>query len=174
MAPRQLLWTEKRYKGHCTDFWFDSAMAWMAQRKREGEPFLCYLATNAPHAPYIDLEEYAKPYLGKGPAEFFGMIAHLDQRWPKKCEAALGDKYEPSEKSPATRPNLVTVAFPTIAAATIDIAGVKVSSGADPKATGVTLTATLSAGRTKLKAWFADADGNDLCGAFFVTVARKN
>jgi hypothetical protein len=31
----------------------------------------------------------------------------------------------------------------------------------------------LPAGRTKLKAWFADAEGKDLCGAFFVTVERK-
>src|SRR6188768_225206 len=34
---------EKRYRGHCTDFWFNSAMAWMRERKRKGEPFLCYL-----------------------------------------------------------------------------------------------------------------------------------
>ena len=57
---------EKRYKGHCTDFWFDSAMAWMKERKAKGEPFLCYLPTNAPHAPHIDLDEYVKPYRGQG------------------------------------------------------------------------------------------------------------
>jgi hypothetical protein len=65
------------------------------------------------------------------------------------------------------------VAFPTIAAAKVEIAGVKVSHKADPRATGATLTATLPAGRTRLKAWFADAEGKDLCGAFFVTVVRK-
>jgi arylsulfatase len=415
--------TEKRYKGHCTDFWFDSAMAWMKERKQKGEPFLCYLPTNAPHAPYIDLEEYINPYRGKGPAGFFGMIAHLDKRfgdlekfltdeklkddtvvifmtdnggtagvpvynaglrgrkteyhegghrvpcwarwpagklgeprdistptqntdllptlcelcgvappqwaagddlyrgaslagllrgtqkdlpdrklvvqygqiikkfdscvlwgkwrlvkgeelydieadrgqkanvaekhpgvvkemrdyyeawwkglepilndfvpisigakqqsvveltsgdwegiyadnsgyvrqavggptgghwhilvveagayeftlrrWPEQTKAALGDKYEPSAKSPANMANLVTVGFPTIAAATIDIAGVKATAKADSKAAGATITATLPAGRTKLKAWFGDAEGKDLCGAFFVTVARK-
>ncbi len=73
--------TEKKYKGHCTDFWFDSAMAWMKDRGAKGEPFLCYLPTNAPHAPHIDLDEYVKPYQGKGPAGFFGMIAHLDKRF---------------------------------------------------------------------------------------------
>ena len=52
------------------------------------------------------------------------------------------------------------------------IAGATVSAAADPKATAVTLTANLPAGRTKLKAWFADADGKGLCGAFFVTVKR--
>jgi arylsulfatase A-like enzyme len=413
---------EKRYKGHCTDFWFDSAMAWMKERKAKNEPFLCYLPTNAPHAPHIDLPEFIKPYQGKGPAGFFGMIAHLDKRfgdleqfltdqklkdntivlfmtdnggtagvathnaglragkttyydgghrvpcwvrwpagklgeprdvnvptqntdlfptlcqlcdvpelekdgregpyrgvslagllresgtipdrtfvvqygqtpkkfeacvvrgkwrlvkreelydvdadraqkadvaaanpavvkelrdfyetwwngvepllddfvpqsigakqqpvveltsgdwqdiyadntgyvrqavggptggtwhiqveeageyeftlrrWPAQTKAALGDKYEPSGKSPANKAKAVTVGFPNIAAATVEIAGVKASGKADAKATGATLVAKLPAGKTTLKAWFSDADGKDLCGAFFVTVTRK-
>lgn len=73
---------EKRYQGHCTDFWFDRAMAWMKECRSKGEPFLCYLPTNAPHAPHIDLEEYIKPYRQPGlPAGFFGMIAHIDRRF---------------------------------------------------------------------------------------------
>lgn len=72
---------EKRYTGHCTDFWFDSAMAWMKERAAADEPFLCYLPTNAPHAPHIDLAKYIEPYQGKGPAAFFGMIAHIDERF---------------------------------------------------------------------------------------------
>jgi hypothetical protein len=95
------------------------------------------------------------------------------RRWPEQTKAALGDKYEPSAKSPANQPNLTTVGFPTIAAATIDVAGVKASAKADPKATGATVTAQLPAGKTTLKAWFSDADGKDLCGAFFVTVRKK-
>jgi arylsulfatase A-like enzyme len=414
---------EKRYKGHCTDFWFDSAIAWMKGRKDRNEPFLCYLPTNAPHGPHVELEEYVKPYRGKGPAAFFGMIAHLDKRfgdlekfladeglrdntvvlfmtdnggtagvatfnaglragkttyydgghrvpcwvrwpngklgeprdidvptqntdllptlcelcgvtspkadaaddlyrgvslagllrgtrqdlpdrqfvvqygqvlkkfdscvirgnwrlvkgeelydikadrgqkrnladqyplmlkvlrdyyetwwngleptlndfvpislgarpqpvveltsgdwegiyadnsgyvreavggptgghwhvqveeagdyeftlrrWPEQTRVALGGKHEPSAKSPANKAKLKTVGFQTIAAAKINVADVQASSPADPKATGATLTATLPAGRTKLKAWFADADGKDLCGAFFVTVRKK-
>ena len=415
--------TEKRYKGHCTDFWFVSATAWMKDRKAKGEPFLCYLPTNAPHAPHIDLDEFVKPYQGKGPAGFFGMIAHIDKRfgdlekfltdenlrdntlvifmtdnggtagvatfnaglragkttyydgghrvpcwirwpngdigkprdistptqntdllptlcdlcdvpqpkwaakdapyrgaslvgllrmlpkpfpdrtlvvqygqtpkkfdccvirgkwrlvkgeelydidadrgqkadvaeknpevvkamrdyyeswwkglepsindfvpislgakqqpvveltsgdwegiyadnsgfvreavggptgghwhvlveeageyeftlrrWPEQTKAALGDKYEPNEKSPANKAKLVTKGFPTIAVAKLEIANVKADAKADPKATGATLTAKLPVGKTKLKAWFADADGNDLCGAFYVTVKKK-
>jgi arylsulfatase A-like enzyme len=72
---------EKRYRGHCTDFWFDSAMAWMKQCRSSNQPFLCYLPTNAPHAPHIDLDEYVSAYEGKGPAGFFGMIAHIDKRF---------------------------------------------------------------------------------------------
>ena len=49
---------QKRYQGHCTDFWFDSAMAWMKNCKQQDVPFFCYLPTNAPHAPCIDLPEY--------------------------------------------------------------------------------------------------------------------
>ena len=415
---------EKRYKGHCTDFWFDSAMAWMKERSAKGEPFLCYLPTNAPHGPHIELEEFVKPYRGKGPAAFFGMIAHIDQRfgdlekflvdeklkdstivifmtdnggtagvathnaglragkttyydgghrvpcwirwpdgnlgaprdlnvptqntdlfptlcdlcgvgqpkweatddlyrgtslaplmlvpkefpdrklvvqygqvpkkfdscviwdkwrlvrgeelydvdadraqktnvatrhpdvvtamrdhyekwwkgvetslddfvpqslgakqqpvveltsgdweniyadnsgfvreavggptggrwhvtveeageyeftlrrWPEQTKAALGDRYEPSAKSPSNRPKAkqTTLGFPSIAAAKLDIAGVKAQTRADPKSTGAVLTVKLPAGKTTLKAWFADADGKDLCGAFFVTVRKK-
>jgi arylsulfatase len=72
----------KRYQGHCTDSWFDQAMAWMKQCHSKGEPFFCYLPTNAPHAPHIDLEEYVQPYRKAGqPAGFFGMIAHIDKRF---------------------------------------------------------------------------------------------
>ena len=415
--------TEKRFKGHCTDVWFDSAMAWMKERGAKNEPFFVYLPTNAPHAPHIDLEEYSKPYQGKGPAAFFGMIAHLDKRfgdlekfladeklrdntivvfmtdnggtagvplfnaglragkttyydgghrvpcwvrwpggklgeprdvatptqntdlfptlcelcgvpqpkgdaadepyrgtslagllrgtqkelpdrklvvqygqipkkfeacvvwgkwrlvkgeelydtdadraqkddvaakhpdvvramrdhyegwwkglephlaafvpislgakpqpvvemtsgdwegiyadntgfvrdavggptgghwhvlieepgeyeftvrrWPEQTGAALGAKYEPSPKSPANKPKQVTRDFPAIAQATVEVGKVKGSVKADPKATGATVALTLPAGRTTMKAWFTDAAGTDLCGAFFVTVKKK-
>jgi arylsulfatase len=414
---------EKRFKGHCTDFWFDSAMAWMKERKAKGEPFVCYIPTNAPHGPHVELPEFVKPYQGKGPAAFFGMIAHVDKRfgdlekflageklkddtivifmtdnggtagvathnaglragkttyydgghrvpcwvrwpngklgeprditvptqntdllptlcelcgvpepkwdakdepyrgvslagllrgarkelpdrklvvqygqipkkfdscviwgkwrlvkgeelydtdadraqatnlagkhpdvvkamrdhyeawwkgleptlndfvpisigakqqpvveltsgdwegiyadnsgfvreavggptgghwhilveeagtyeftlrrWPEQTKAALGDKYEPSAKSPANKAKLVTRDFPTVAVAKLDISGAKAETKADPKATGATLRVELPAGKTTLKAWFTDADGKDLCGAFFVTVVRK-
>lgn len=72
---------EKRFQGHCTDVWFDSAMDWMKQCKQREQPFFCYLPTNAPHAPHIELETYTAPYVSKGPAGFFGMIAHIDERF---------------------------------------------------------------------------------------------
>jgi arylsulfatase B len=95
------------------------------------------------------------------------------RRWPQQTGAALGDRYEPSAKSPINQPKAVAKSFPTVAAAKIDIGGVKATTSADPKATGATLTVKLPAGRTKLKAWFTDAGGKDLCGAFFVTVRKK-
>jgi arylsulfatase len=415
---------EQRFKGHCTDFWFDSAMAWMKSCNQKNQPFLCYLPTNAPHGPHIDVEEYVRPYRGKGPAAFFGMIAHVDKRfgdlqrfltdekladntivvfmtdnggtsgvgtfnaglragkttfydgghrvpcwirwpggklgeprdislpaqntdllptlcelcgldppkfsaaddpyrgmslasllwereqklpdrkfvvqygqipqkfeacvvwgkwrlvkgeelydieadraqaknvatanpavvkelrdyyerwwsglepklnefvpisigakqqpvveltsgdwegiyadntgyvreavggptggqwhilveepgdyeftlrrWPEQTKAALGDKYEPSEKSPANKANPTTVGFPAIARAKLTIAGKQAESAANPKDTAATIrVAKLPAGKTMLKAWFSDSDGKDLCGAFFVTVRRR-
>jgi hypothetical protein len=95
------------------------------------------------------------------------------RRWPEQTGAALGDKYEPSAKSPTNKPNVKTVGFPTIAAAHIDIAGVKSSAAADARSTGATLTARLPAGVTRLKAWFTDAAGKELCGAYFVTVKAR-
>ena len=70
----------KRFTGHCTDLWFDAATAWIKERHAAGEPFLCYLPTNAPHGPHVELDEFTQPYQGKGPAGFFGMIAHVDKR----------------------------------------------------------------------------------------------
>jgi hypothetical protein len=95
------------------------------------------------------------------------------RRWPEQTKAALGAKYEPSTKLPGNKAKSATLGFPSIARAKLDIAGVKASTKADPMATGATVTVTLPAGRTKLKAWFADESGKNLCGAFFVTVRKK-
>jgi arylsulfatase len=71
--------TLQQYKGYCTDVWFDLAMAYMKERHAKQEPFFVYLPTNAPHGPHWVAEKYKKPYEGKGPAGFFGMIANLDE-----------------------------------------------------------------------------------------------
>jgi CubicO group peptidase (beta-lactamase class C family) len=92
------------------------------------------------------------------------------RRWPEKTKAALGSKYDPIGLGKAKKE---AVTFPTIAVAKLDIAGVKGETKADPKATAATITVKLPAGTTKLKAWFADADGKNLCGAFFVTVKKS-
>ena len=95
------------------------------------------------------------------------------RRWPEQTKAALGDRYEPSARSPSSKAGVVTRGFPTIARAKVEIAGVKAEAKADPKAPAATLSVKLPAGRTKLKAWFADAEAKDLCAAFYVTVKRK-
>lgn len=64
---------------YCTDLWFEEAMRWMEERGKAGEPFFCYLPTNAPHGPLWVEEKYAARYPGKNvPSAFFGMIANID------------------------------------------------------------------------------------------------
>lgn len=101
-----------------------------------------------------------------------GRYEFVLRRWPERTKAALGAAYEPSATSPSGKPKIKTVAFPTIAVAKVSIAGVQAETAADPKSTSATLSVALPAGRTVFKAWFADAEGKDLCGAFFVTVRK--
>lgn len=70
----------EKFEGYCTEVWFNEAIDFVEQNKEE--PFLLYLATNAPHGPYIVGEEWSEPYKDKadwksGP-EFYGMIANFD------------------------------------------------------------------------------------------------
>jgi len=82
---------EKRFSGYCTDFWFDQAIAWMRQRQRQKERFFCYVPTNTPHGPAWVAPKYAAPYNKPGlPANFFGMIANLDEN-VGKLEAFLDE-----------------------------------------------------------------------------------
>ena len=39
--------------GYCTDVFFREAEQWIESCQKKDQPFFCYLATNAPHAPYI-------------------------------------------------------------------------------------------------------------------------
>ena len=66
--------------GYCTDVFFRQATQWIEQVKGR-QPFFCYLATNAPHAPLQVRPEDERRYAGRVPkqtAKFFGMIANID------------------------------------------------------------------------------------------------
>jgi len=69
-----------RREGFCTDIFADATLAFI--EAHQNEPFFAYLATNAPHSPYIAPEEYKQPYLDFGLddelAAFFGMITNID------------------------------------------------------------------------------------------------
>jgi arylsulfatase len=74
----------EKYEGYCTDVWFREATTWMKACAVRGEPFFCYLPTNAPHGPAFVAPKYAEPYQKPGvPANFFGMIANLDENLGK-------------------------------------------------------------------------------------------
>ena len=70
----------KPHEGYCTDIWFDEAMRFI--ENNQDAPFFCYLATNAPHAPYRVDDAYTRPYLDNEniphPA-FYGMITNIDE-----------------------------------------------------------------------------------------------
>ncbi|MFP4028964.1 MAG: arylsulfatase [Candidatus Brocadiia bacterium] len=76
--------------GYCTDVWFDAAMNFIEEN--QNEPFFCYLATNAPHSPYLVADKYAEQYRGNDDIpepEFYGMITNIDEnfsRLQKKLE----------------------------------------------------------------------------------------
>lgn len=74
--------TFEKTKGYCTDVFFAQATKWIESRKNK-EPFLCWIATNAPHGPYIAKPEDRALYEGKGldadAENFFGMLHNIDQ-----------------------------------------------------------------------------------------------
>jgi len=77
----------KPFKGYCTDVWFEEAAKWVDSRK--DEPFFLYLATNAPHGPYLVEDRYSDPFLKADPtmpealAKFYGMIVNIDENLGK-------------------------------------------------------------------------------------------
>lgn len=76
------------FEGYCTDVWFDQAGRFIQEHveSRPDQPFFCYLAPNAPHAPYNVPSEYSEKYRGKVPphvARFYGMIDNIDENFAK-------------------------------------------------------------------------------------------
>jgi arylsulfatase len=67
-----------RFNGYTTDFLFGETMRWMREQTR---PFFIYLAPIASKKPLYVPAHYVKPYddLDKTLAEFYGMIANLDE-----------------------------------------------------------------------------------------------
>lgn len=67
-------------QGYCTDVFTDHALQVMEQHK--DEPFYCYVAYNAPHAPFEVAEELAQSYRDQGLndtyAKLYGMVENID------------------------------------------------------------------------------------------------
>ncbi len=81
-----------KHQGYCTDIWFEEAMKFI-----EGcgdEPFFAYVATNAPHSPYLVAEKYKALYRDNAeipePA-FYGMITNIDENFGR-LDAFLHEK----------------------------------------------------------------------------------
>jgi len=70
-----------QFKGYVDDILFNEAMSWMDQRRKGGEPFLCYLPLALVHTPLIVPEKYCEPYKAQKPnhRQILGMLANLDE-----------------------------------------------------------------------------------------------
>lgn len=77
-------------KGYCTDLFFTQALGWIKSVKDQKEPFFAYIATNAPHGPFIAPPENEKRFLdlgfGKSQAGFYGMIENIDENMGQLLE----------------------------------------------------------------------------------------
>lgn len=71
----------EKYKGYCTDIWFDAAKAFIKEKIDKEEPFFAYISTNAPHGPFHVDDRYAEPYRDNPDIpnpNFYGMITNID------------------------------------------------------------------------------------------------
>jgi len=70
-------------QGFCTDVFFTAALGWIKGKAAAKEPFFAYIATNAPHGPFIAPENNAKHFtdlgFGKEQAGFYGMVENIDE-----------------------------------------------------------------------------------------------
>jgi arylsulfatase len=80
-----ILHNEKFVKtnGYCTDVFFTQALGWIRTQQKADTPFFAYLATNAPHGPFIAPEKNYTWFKALGfadkPAGFYGMIENIDE-----------------------------------------------------------------------------------------------
>ena len=73
----------QKYKGFCTDVWFDLAIEWMNKSVRSRKPFICCLPTNVVHTPYFADSKYRdRPDMAgltKEQQTFYAMLVNLDE-----------------------------------------------------------------------------------------------
>ena len=67
-------------EGFCTDVFFEKAHEFIKAKAGKEEPFLAYIATNAPHGPFHCPQKYLDLYQDQDPkiAAFLGMITNID------------------------------------------------------------------------------------------------
>ena len=82
--------------GYCTDVFFGAAIDFIETSASSGEPFLAYVASNAPHGPlhvpraYLDRYEELPPKL----AAFYAMITNLDDNFARLRQTLTDLKIE--------------------------------------------------------------------------------
>mgnify|MGYP002834365847 CR=1 FL=1 len=80
----------QRFEGYCTDVFFAEAAKFASEHKEQ--PFMTYIACNAPHSPFNVEKRYssrytdATAYLGDGATDragFYGMVTCIDDNVAK-------------------------------------------------------------------------------------------
>lgn len=74
----------EKTQGYCTDLFYDQAIRWMDEKRKQDAPFFTYIALNVAHAPLQCPDDTFKHYQGKVPdnvAKFFGMIETNDRNF---------------------------------------------------------------------------------------------
>ena len=70
-------------EGFCTDVFFTAALDWIDQQRKTPQPFFAYVATNAPHGPFLAPPENTRRFQELGfannTAGFYGMIENIDE-----------------------------------------------------------------------------------------------
>ena len=73
----------QKFEGYCTDVFFREGMRFIEEN--QDRPFLCYIATNAPHGPLNVEQSYIDIYKGKmsnsSRARFYAMISNIDENF---------------------------------------------------------------------------------------------
>ena len=69
-----------KFKGYCTDVFFNNAKQFITEQAEANKPFVAYISTNAPHGPLHAPEASAKKYADRNLnlANFYGMIDNID------------------------------------------------------------------------------------------------
>lgn len=89
------------------------------------------------------------------------------RRWPAEADRPIRASAPAHQGPDGTYP--AGVALP-ITGARLRVGSVEESKPVGPDDTKVTFRLTLPTGPTRLQTWFSDADGHDLCGAYYVYV----
>ncbi|WP_298537495.1 arylsulfatase [uncultured Algibacter sp.] len=78
----------EKYQGYCTNVFFNEAINFI--KKKQNQPFFCYISTNAPHGPYNVPPAYYNLYkdlstdvLSDTQKRFYGMISNADENFGK-------------------------------------------------------------------------------------------
>jgi len=88
----------RKFKGYCTDVFFDESIRFMKESVNKGKPFFSFIATNTPHGPLIAKEEDKKaiaeafdkaefpmknPKLKNMLMNYLGMVRNIDTNMGK-------------------------------------------------------------------------------------------